>query len=166
MARTACAWTETSASSYHVACGSRIAQLGDSRPAQGSEAGLGPGDSRQPAVGAGGGDAVLAPPAARPAGPGRCHPPGLVRKGRVNRESHLKTQCALKEMNTILYFCEMVLVVLHVFHPLSWRSRESVSGVRNVTGDAALHRAQSCASSWNHVQTLNVIYVVFVCHFR
>lgn len=39
----------------------------------------------------------------------------LMRKGLLEWEFHIKMKCALKETHTILYFCEMILIILHVY---------------------------------------------------
>lgn len=109
-----------------MALGSNTAELWDYRLAQGSEVGLGLRRSQRLALAADGGAAVLSaaplpvlsslqlPKMSRSRTlPLACQ--RLLRQGLLKPESHFKTKCALEETDTILYFCEMILILLHVY---------------------------------------------------
>jgi hypothetical protein len=96
---------------------------------------------------------------------GHCHQPGSKEKWASEvGASYIKTKCACTETDTILYFCEMVLIRLHVLFAHS-------SGIQGKVclGFQMFKRKQYCTENSiviffkNHVQTLNVIYKGFFC---
>lgn len=92
-----------------------------------------------------------------------CHPPGSKEKGASEMGAPcIQAKRAFIETATILYFCEMVLIILHVYFA-------HFAGIQGkiFLGFRMFKRKQYCTEHSivifflkNHVQTLNVIYMV------